>query len=149
MKKSGFSLIEMLVVIVVMGMLAGLSVFSYRTIFAKSRLEETMNRVRAFYEGVNKRAVTEGYSYAIQIDKEDNFLKYISADGSRRDILAFREGLDLEFDGGENPISLIVYVDGFVRDVNDIRNFSVTDTALGKSIDFYISPLGVLEASLR
>ena len=149
MKNRGFTIIEMLVIIVIMGLLAGMAVFSYRNLFARSRLEETMNEVRAFYEGVNRKAVTEGYRYIIQIDRDDDFLQYISADASRRDSLVLREDLDLDFAGGANPIQLVVHVDGFVRDEDDIRDFSVIDSEAGKSISFYISPLGVLEARLQ
>ncbi len=149
MKTKGFTLIELLVVIVIIGLLAGIAVFSYRDLFARSRLEETMNEVRAFYEGVNKKAVTEGSRYIIRIDREDDLLGYISADVSRNGELVLREGLDLDFDGGTNPIELIVHVDGFVRAENNVRDFSVEDDETGKLITFYISPLGVMEARLQ
>ncbi|MEJ2306509.1 MAG: prepilin-type N-terminal cleavage/methylation domain-containing protein [candidate division WOR-3 bacterium] len=149
MKNKGFTLVELIVVIVIMGVIAGISIFSYRSLFARSRLEETMNEVRAFYEGVNRRVVTEGYKYLIQIDESDDRLEYISSEGSQRDSLVLREELDLEFSGGVNPIRLTVHVDGFVRDEDDVREFLVIDENTGKSISFYISPLGVLEAKLQ
>jgi prepilin-type N-terminal cleavage/methylation domain-containing protein len=149
MKIKGFTIIELIVVILVMGILTAISLFSYRSLFSKSRLEETMNEVRAFYEGINRKAVTEGYKYTLQIDRNDDYLRYISSDGSNRDSLILREDLDLNFLGGINPISLTVHVDGFVKDEHDVRDFSLKDEKTGDSASFYISPLGVLEVRLR
>ena len=149
MKNKGFNIIELLVVIVIMGVIAAISVFSYRSLFSRSRLEETVNEVRAFYEGVNRRAVTQGYSYIIQMDRENDFLEYVNSGGTRQDSLGFREELDLDFDGGANIIRLIVYVDGFVRDEDGIRDFRILDDESGRTANFYISPLGVMEARLQ
>jgi prepilin-type N-terminal cleavage/methylation domain-containing protein len=149
MKKRGFTIVELLVVIMLIGFLTGMTVFSYRSVFKRSKLEEAVNEVRAFYEGVNKKAVTEGYKYTIQINRDEDFLKYISTETSRNDSLVLREGLDLDFTGGANPIELTVYVDGFVRDNDGVRDFVVIDEETGKYIDFYISPLGVMEAQIK
>jgi len=149
MKIKGFTLIELMVVIVIIGLLGGMAVFSYRGLFARSRLEETMNEVRAFYEGVNKKAVTEGYRYIIQIDKGNDLLKYISTDASRNGELILREGLDLDFEEAVDIIELTVFVGGFVRAEDNVREFFVRDNETGKLITFYISPLGVMEARLQ
>lgn len=149
MKNKGFNMVELLVVIMIMGLLASIAVFSYRNLFTRSRLEETMNQVNTFYKGVNRRAVTEGYGYTIQMDRVRNLLKYISSDGSRQDSLILRKGLVLDFSGGLNSIQLTVHVDGFVKDEDGVRDFSVTDTVAGKSVSFYISPLGIMEARLQ
>jgi len=149
MKTKGFTIVELMVVIVIIGLLGGMAVFSYRGLFARSRLEETMNEVRAFYAGVNKKAVTEGYRYKIQIDKDNELLKYISTETLKQDSLVLREGLDLDFVGAVDLIELTVFVGGFVRDENDVREFFVRDNETGKLITFYISPLGVMEARLQ
>lgn len=149
MKEKGFNIIELMVVIVIMGIIASIAVFSYRSLFERSRLEETMNQVRAFYESVNRKAVTQGYSCIIQLDREDDFLEYVNSGGTRQDALILREELDLDFDGDEDVIRLIVYVDGFVRDEDGVRDFRVLDVQSGRTANFYISPLGVLEASLQ
>ena len=149
MKNKGFNIIELLVVIVIMGLLASIAVFSYRSLFSRSRLEETVNEVRAFYEGVNRRAVTLGYAYIIQMDRENEFLEYVNSGGTRQDALILREELDLDFEGGDNVIRLIVYVDGFVRDEDGVRDFRVIDVESGRTANFYISPLGVLETRLQ
>ncbi len=149
MKKKGFTIIELMVIIVIIGLLTGISLFSYRSLFASSKLEEMANEIRAFYEGVNKKAVTEGYRYTIYLDRENEFLKYVSTEGSKQGSLVLPEGLNLDFAGGVNPVRLTVYVDGFVKDKDDIRDFSVKNGESGKSLDFYISPLGVLEVKLQ
>ncbi len=149
MKNKGFSLIELLVVIVTMGIILGISVFSYRSLFARSELEKAMNEVRAFYEGVNRKAVTQGYAYIIQLDRENDLVEYVNSTGARQDAIFFKDNLDLVFGGGEDVVRLIVYVDGFVRDEDDVRDFRVEDANTGKSINFYISPLGILEANLQ
>jgi prepilin-type N-terminal cleavage/methylation domain-containing protein len=149
MRNKGFTIIELLVVILIMGLLAGISIFSYRSLFARSRMEEAMNEVNAFYAGVNRKAVTQGYRYTIQMDRVNDLLKYISSDGLKQDSLVFRDGLDLDFSGGVGSVQLTVYVDGFVRDEDGIRNFTLLDTVSGESASFYISPLGVLEARLQ
>lgn len=149
MKNKGFSLIELLVVIVTMGIVLSIAVFSYRSLFARSELEKTMNEVRAFYEGVNRKAVTEGYSYILQLDRDNDLVEYVNATGTRQDVIFFEDDMDLDFGGAEDVVRLIVYVDGFVRDEDDVRNFRVEDINSGKAINFYISPLGILEANLQ
>ncbi len=149
MKNKGFTVIELIVVVILMGILSSIAVFSYRSLFARTRLEETMNQVRAFYGEINRRAVNEGYKYTLQLDRENEELRYISSNASKTDSLVLREELDLVFLGGKNIICLDVHVDGFVKDVDDVREFSVLDAETGKSIIFYISPLGVMEARLQ
>lgn len=149
MRNKGFTIIELMVVILIMGLLAGISIFSYRNLFARSRMEEAMNEVNAFYAGVNRKAVTQGYKYTIQMDRVNDLLKYISSDGLKQDSLVFRDGLDLDFSGGASSVQLTVYVDGFIRDEDGIRDFTLMDTVSGESVSFYISPLGVLEARLQ
>ncbi len=149
MNNKGFNIIELIVVISVMGLLAGTAVFAYRSLFKRSQLEKTMNQVRGFYEGVNRGAVTEGYGYTFQLDRVNESLKYISSNTSKMNSLVLCEGLDLNFLGDENIIRLYVHVDGFVRDLDGIRDFSVIDSSAGKSIYFYVSPLGVMEARLQ
>jgi prepilin-type N-terminal cleavage/methylation domain-containing protein len=149
MKKKGFTIMELLVVILVIGMLSGMTAFSYRKLFKKSRLEESLNEVRAFYEGVNRKAVTEGYRYILQIDRDNELLRSVSTETLKRDSLVLREGLDLDFVGGEDTVRLTVHVDGFVRDDDNVRELFLIDKDLGDTIEIYISPLGVMEASLK
>lgn len=149
MKKRGFTIVELLVVILLIGILTSMTVFSYRSVFKRSKMEEAANEIRAFYEGINKKAVTEGYRYIIQIDRDNEFLKYLSTETSKHDSLVLGEDIDLDFAGGTNPVELTVFVDGFVRDDDGVRDFDVINEKIGKTISFYISPLGVMEAVVK
>jgi prepilin-type N-terminal cleavage/methylation domain-containing protein len=149
MKNKGFNIIELIVVISIIGLLSAVGVFSYRGLFKRSQLERTMNEIRGFYEGVNRGAVTEGYKYILQLDRENESFKYIGSNSGKKDSLILEENLDLDFPGEDNPIRLIVHVDGFVNDVDTVRDFSVVDNETGNSISFYISPLGAMEVSIQ
>lgn len=150
MKFKGFTLVEMLIVILVMGILAGITIFTYQSAFKRSRLERAMNGVRAFYGRVNRRVVTEGYQHLIQVNKDKNVLRAVkSTDVLVYDSLTFSENLNLGFDGAKKSFILVVHVDGFVDDEDNIRDFHLVNTETGDSALFYISPLGVMEARLK
>jgi hypothetical protein len=44
-------------------------------------------------------------------------------------------------------ITFRVQADGFVRDLGGTREFQIDDSQTGKSLIFYISPLGVMEVN--
>jgi prepilin-type N-terminal cleavage/methylation domain-containing protein len=149
-RKKGFTLIELMVVIVVIGVLAGIGIYYFRGLFVRQRLEETKNDVIAFYQRTNRYATTDGADYKIEVDRQNEFIRCMIAQAAAttRDSLGIRSGLDLEHTGG-GTITFTVSADGTVDDDDDIREFTIEDNDINKTIKFYISPLGIMEAEVQ
>jgi prepilin-type N-terminal cleavage/methylation domain-containing protein len=144
MKKKGFTIVELIVVIGVISLLALLAIPAFRGLFAKSRLEEAGNYVVAFYQRVNRYAATEGVNYILEVNVVKDSLRCMKEGlADVRDGVGLRSGLDLT---GVN-ITFTVQPDGFVRDNDGTREFKIDDSATGRSLVFYISPLGVMEVN--
>ncbi|MCK4321372.1 prepilin-type N-terminal cleavage/methylation domain-containing protein [candidate division WOR-3 bacterium] len=149
-RNKGFTLIELLVVIVVIGVLSGVGIYYFRGLFVRQRLEESKNEVIAFYQRTNRYATTDGEDYKIEVDKQNEFLRCMKASAATvtKDSLGLRQGLDLEHNGGAT-ITFTVNADGTVDDDDNERDFTVTDAEIGKTIEFYISPLGIMEVEVK
>ncbi len=147
MKNKGFTVIELLVVILIMGLLVLLAVPAFRGVFMKGRLEQAGNEVFAFYQRVNRYATTEGVNYVLEVKADKDSLRCIKEGGAGvvRDAIGLHKGLDLT----GAVITFTVQSDGFVIDDDDIREFKIDDSHTGKSLVFYISPLGVMEVNRK
>jgi prepilin-type N-terminal cleavage/methylation domain-containing protein len=146
MKKKGFTIIELIVVIVIAGILSLLAIPAFRGLFVKSRLEETRNDVIAFYQMVNRYATSEGVNYILEVDAGVDSLRCMKEGlATVRDRIGLRSGLDLT----GATITFTVQSDGFVRDNDGVRNFSIYDSDTRNTLAFYISPLGVMEVNKK
>lgn len=145
MKKKGFTVIELIVVIVIISILVLIAVPAFRGLFAKSRLEEAGNGVVAFYQRVNRFAATEGVNYILEVNEGLNSLRCMKEGlpATVRDEIVLRSGVSLT----GATITFRVQADGFVKDLNDTREFQIDDSETGRSLVFYISPLGVMEVN--
>lgn len=147
MKNRGFTVVELIVVIVIIGILFLLAIPAFRGVFARGRLEEARNEVVAFYQRVNRYAASEGVDYILQVDADHDSLRCIKEQiaGVVRDEIGLHSRLDLT----GTPITFTVQRDGFVRDNDDIREFKIYDSETEDSLVFYISPLGVMEVKRK
>jgi len=146
MKNKGFTIVELIVVIVVMGLLSLLAIPAFRGLFTGSRLEEARNGVVAFYQRVNRYATTEGVNYVLEVNPAKDSLRCMKEGlADVKDGVGLRSGLDLV--GG--TITFTVEPDGFVRDNSGTRNFSIYDNDTKDSLVFYISPLGIMEVERK
>lgn len=144
MKNKGFTVIELIVVIVIISVLLLIAVPAFRGFFMKSRLEEAGNQVVAFYQRVNRYATAEGVNYILEVNVGTNSLRCIKEGlGTVRDEVLLRSGVSLT----GATITFRVQADGFVKDLNGTREFQIDDSQTGKSLIFYISPLGVMEVN--
>jgi prepilin-type N-terminal cleavage/methylation domain-containing protein len=147
MRKKGFSIVELIVVIIVMGFLTSLAIPAFRAVFARSRLEEAGNGVIAFYQRVNRYAASEGVNYVLQIDVVEDSLRCMKEGvGVVKDKAGIGRYMDLSDSAGAN-ITFTIEADGFVRDNDGTRRFVIYDSTMGKTLRFYISPLGIMEVN--
>ena len=146
----GFTLIELLVTIVIIGILAGIGIFYFRGLFMRSSLEATKNNVSAFYQRTSRYASSEGVNYIIEVNKSNDFMRCMkdATVTSTKDSLSFQSHLDLDFTAGGGTITFTINSDGTV-DESDTRYFTIGDSETGKTAEFYISPLGVMEAQIK
>jgi prepilin-type N-terminal cleavage/methylation domain-containing protein len=147
MKKKGFTIIELIVVIVIMGLLMLMAIPAFHTLFAKSRLEEARNDVIGFYQRVNRYAAAEGVDYIIAIDGDLGSFRCVTDTTScyPKDTLVLCPRLSLTYEGDSASLVFMVQRDGFVKAQN--RRFSIYDSDTRKELEFYISPLGVMEVT--
>ena len=149
MKNKGFNIVELIVVIVIMGVLTMIAIPAFRGVFMRGRLEEARNQVFAFYQRTQRYATTTGISYKLQIDRGTERLRCMEENvaAAVKDSLILDWGLDLNHLAGASNMVFTVEADGFVRDDDNIREFRIDDSNTGKSLVFYISPLGVMEVN--
>jgi prepilin-type N-terminal cleavage/methylation domain-containing protein len=149
MKNKGFTVIELVVVVVIIAVLSLLAIPAFRGIFVKGRLEEARNDVVAFYQVVQRRATEVGVDYVLLIDKaNENFMYMKDVPNSKVDTLSLPSRLSINHSGAGN-LTFTVQRDGFVRDDDGIRDFGIYDSDTGDSLLFYISPLGIMEVNRK
>ena len=149
MKNKGFNIVELIVIIVIIGVIMAIGIPAFRGVFMRGRLEESGNQVFAFYQRTQRYAATTGVNYELQVDKSAEVFRCMEEGAATtvRDSLKLRTGLDLEYSSGVSAIVFTVEPDGFVRDDDSLRAFNIDDSKTGKSLVFYISPLGVMEVN--
>ena len=146
MKKKGFSMVELIVVIVIMGILSLISVPSFRGLFTKGRLEESRNSVFGFYQAVQRYATTSGVDYILEVDETNRTLRCMKDLPTTvvKDSLRLSDMLSLSH-AGAGSLKFTLGADGFVEDNDNIRRFTIYDSDAKDSLVFYISPLGIME----
>lgn len=151
LRNKGFTIIELMVVIAVVGLLAALTIGGFRSTFEKTRLDEDKNKIRAFYQRTNRYAITDGWDYKMEIDRDGEFLRCTkdTPASTTKDSIGLRPELDLIFAGAKSPIVLTVNANGTVDDDDNIRTFRVGDSETGDTLIFYISPLGIMEVEKK
>ncbi|MEO0292706.1 MAG: prepilin-type N-terminal cleavage/methylation domain-containing protein [candidate division WOR-3 bacterium] len=144
MKRKGFTIIELLVVIAAIGILALLGVPAFSRLYQRNKIEETKNAIVSFYQRVNRYAASEGVDYIMKIGGDSlECVKDTLVSWAPKDYFVLEPRFSLNCGGG--PLILTVERDGFVRARNNRRSFEVEDKKTGIKLEFYISPIGVME----
>lgn len=147
MKNRGFTIIELIVVVAIVGVLIGIAIPAFRGVFEKGRLEEARNEVFGFYQRTQRYATTKGVNYVLQVDGANEVFRCMedTASAAVKDSVKLCSSLDLQFAAGGNSITFTVEPDGFVVRNDTTRSFSIYDAGTHQTLLFYISPLGVME----
>ncbi|MBN1695409.1 prepilin-type N-terminal cleavage/methylation domain-containing protein [candidate division WOR-3 bacterium] len=150
MKNKGFTIIELIVVIVIAGVLLLLAVPAFRGLYNKGQLEVARNEVMGFYQRAHRYATTAGVDYVLQVDETKGVLRCMVDTTSVivRDSLVLSSRLSI-YHGGGGSLSYVLHPDGFVEYGDTLTGFFVSDKNTGDSLKFYISPLGTIEVEKR
>ncbi len=149
MKHKGFTIIELIVIIVIIGILTMFSIPAFRGLYKKGRLEQTRNEVVAFYQRANRYAANDGVNYILEVDVIDDSLRCMKEGlATVKDRMGMGSELDISDSTGA-AITFTIQADGFVKDNSSLRVFEIYDNETKKTLEFYISPLGVMEVNKK
>jgi prepilin-type N-terminal cleavage/methylation domain-containing protein len=87
-RNNGFSLLEVLIVIVVLGILSAIGVANYNSYARSVRMKEVSNRIAQLFQETSARAVNRGTSFTIdfKLNQEAGVDLTLSGDGTSEDI---------------------------------------------------------------
>lgn len=93
-RNPGFTMIELLLVILIVGTMAGLSAPKLRGSYERMRLTESANSLRSAIRMARETSITEGIPHRVALDLVDRayWVEKQSTDGSRYDRLQSRWG---------------------------------------------------------
>jgi prepilin-type N-terminal cleavage/methylation domain-containing protein len=92
LKANGFSLIEMLVIIAIVGILAGMGVASYAGMTRKYNIDNQIRRIHADLSKVRVMALTKGRTHFVTLNKDGS---YEAKDDNNSTVLRSNEALNL------------------------------------------------------
>lgn len=145
-KFRGFTVIELLVIIVIIGVLASLGLFGYRNMFRMGQEKEVISRIQKIYQRTHMFAVREGENFIFEINKTNNFIRSApdTASTKTEDSIKVDKGFVLDYPG--SSMSFRVKANGNVEVIGGgNRNFNLVDVKENDTVHFYISQLGIME----
>lgn len=143
--KKGFTIIELSVSIVVIGILIGLSVFSFSKFRSRNIFYSKINGIRSLYIRINKKAVTSGKDCQLLIDKSNNVILGMQNGSVIQGDSIFLDPNRFSINMSPTTLTFTITPGGVANTSDTVRTFSITDTKSGIGKSIFISPLGVME----
>ena len=87
-RNNGFSLLEVLIVIVVLGILMAIGIFNYNTYARSVRMKEVGNQIAQLFQETSARAINRGTSFTIdfKLNQKAGADLTVTGDGTSQDI---------------------------------------------------------------
>lgn len=105
-KKRGFTLIELIIVILIGSVLAGIVSLSLAGVFQRTALDQSRRMLETMVSRTRAQAIQEGERIELRLDSTGNKASLIrTSDGSVLETYDFEDGLDINLDvGGGNEV---------------------------------------------
>jgi len=146
MKKIGFSLVELLVVIVILGIVLGISAPSFSSFFLRAHLDKDAQTFRSLHEKAFFLARSEGIVSGVRVSAGDNSFVFFTCENS--DCSQKQETISPLASGAQHETSAeVVYLPpfGVIRAQNEKTRFSFFRFSSSRSFLLY-SFSGLLES---
>ena len=143
--KNGFTIIELGIAIVIIGILIGLSVMNFSKDRSRNIINDKVNAIRNLYIRTNKVAVTSGKDCQFLVDKANNIVLgmqngyIITGDSIYLDPNRFAISIP------NNILTFTVTPGGVANTTDSTRTFILKDIKSNRQKSIFISPLGVME----
>ncbi len=143
--RKGFTIIELSVTIVILGILIGVSILSFSNSRSRNIIDTKANSIKNLYVRINKTAVISGKDCQIVIDKNNSVILGLQGGSVIQGDSIFIDPNRFSIIIPNNTLTFTITPGGRVNTTDSTRTFVLRDTKTNRVKNIFISPLGVME----